>query len=106
MISKETFVDVMNRLEVLDEKMDNVDVALKELSSDFNGLYIPQVFDIVLDILSDVFEDKNNWISYFVFDLDLLHSYDHDSVTVGDEPIDLSTWDKVYDFLIGNMNNN
>lgn len=105
MISKETFVDVMNRLEVLDKKMDNVDVALKELSSDFNGLYIPQVFDIVLDILSDVFEDKNNWIPYFVFDLDWLHSYDHDSVTVGDEPIDLSTWGKVYDFLIGNMNN-
>lgn len=105
MISKETFVDVMNKLKVLDEKMNNVDVAMKELSPDFSGFYIPQILNIALEILRDVFDDNDDWISYFMFELNWLHYYKTGCVSINGESIDLSTWDKVYEFLINNMNN-
>ena len=35
MISKETFVNIMKRLETLDKNMEAVDVALTNLSPDF-----------------------------------------------------------------------
>lgn len=106
MISKETFVEVMNKLETLDKKMNDVDVAMKALSPDFCGFYIPQAFYIVLDILTNIFNDKSDWLSRFVFELDWLHDRKSGDVLVNDKSVDLSTWDKAYDFLINNMNEN
>ena len=104
MISKEVFVNIMHRLEALDSKMDRADAALKELSPDFCGLYIPEIVDLVVDTLREVFNDnKHDSIGYFVYELDFLRRFHMGSVTVNDEPIDLSTWDKVYDFLIERM---
>lgn len=98
MISKNTFVNVMTRLEELDKKMDKADNALRELSPDFGGLYIPEIMDIVVDLLEEMFRDKENaWLSYLIFDCDWLRNHTYD------EPIDLSTWDEVYDFLISKM---
>ena len=54
MITKETFVDSMNKLQKLDEKMNAVDDALKDLSPDFGGFYVPDFFDIVIEILQEV----------------------------------------------------
>jgi hypothetical protein len=103
MISKETFVKTMTRLEALDNKMDNVDVAMKALSSDFCGFYIPEILDITMTMLEDIFKDTHRWLSYFIFELDWLHNYEENDVLVNDMPVDVSTWDKVYEFLIWNM---
>lgn len=104
MISKETFVNTMTRLELLDKHMEDVDVALRALSSDFNGFYIPEVVQIVLDILKDAFNDKYDWIGYCVCEKDFLHSLKPDDVLDRDgNPIDLTSWEKVYDYLIKNM---
>lgn len=104
MISKETFINIMHRLEALDNKMDKADTALKELSPDFCGLYIPEVLDVAVDILRETFNDnEHDSLGYFVYELDFLHGFKMGSVTVDGEPIDLSTWDRVYDFLIERM---
>jgi hypothetical protein len=104
MISKNTFVQVMTRLEDLDKKMDKVDNALRDLSPDFGGLYVPEIIDIVVDLLEDVFNDKkDSWLSYPVFDLNWLHDHILGDIEENGEPVDLSSWDKVYDFLIKNM---
>ena len=103
MISKDTFVQTMKQLEELDKKMDSVDVAMKALSSDFCGFYIPEVIDIAMTILIECFKDTHHWLTYFICDLDWLHDYEKNDVLVNDMPVDVSTWDKVYDFLIWNM---
>ena len=41
MISKDVFVNTMTRLELLDKRMEEVDIALKNLCPDFNGFYVP-----------------------------------------------------------------
>ena len=104
MISKETFVNTMTRLELIDERMEGVDVALRALSSDFNGFYIPEVVQIVLDLLKNAFDDECDWIEYCVCEKDFLHSLKPDDVLDKDgNPIDLDSWEKVYDYLIENM---
>lgn len=104
MISKEFFVQTMNRLEELDEKMGKVDEAFKEFSPSFCGFYIPEIIDMTVDILREVFDDQEkNSLGYCVYELDFLRKYRTGCVTVDDQPVDLSSWDKVYDFLIESM---
>lgn len=105
MISKEFFVQTMNRLDELDEKMGKVDEAFKEFSPGFCGFYIPEIIDMTVDILREVFDDQeNDSLGYCVYELDFLHKYRTGCVTEEDgQPVDLSSWDKVYDFLIESM---
>ena len=57
MLSKEKFIKVITDLKDLCDRIDLVDLALKQISSDFCGLYIPQVLDITVGVLEEVFED-------------------------------------------------
>ena len=103
MISKETFVNTMERLETLDKNMDVIDAAFKKLSPDFCGFYITEPFDIVVDLLKEIFKDKHDLLGYFVYELDYLHKFYMGCVTQDDKPIDLSTWDKVYNHMVNIM---
>lgn len=104
MISRDTFIETMCALEILDEKMDKVDGAMKNLCPDFGGFYIPEVFDIVMDILKEMFDDENDWLGYFVYELDFMNNYKHgDVLDENDQTIELNGWGDVYDFLIENM---
>ena len=99
MIAKKTFVDTMNKLQKLDEKLNAVDIALKDLSPDFGGLYIPDFFDLVINILQEVMNDKDDWLMYFVYERDWLKDIELGDITVGDEPIQIEAWEDVYDFI-------
>ena len=103
MISKDTFVNTMERLETLDKNMDAIDAAFKKLSPDFCGFYITEPFDIVVDLLKESFKDKHDLLGYFVYELDYLHKFHMGCVTQDDKPIDLSTRDKVYDHMVNIM---
>lgn len=104
MISKDTFVKTMHQLKKFDDDMNAVDEAFHKLNPDFCSFYLTTPADMVVNILEDVFEDKDNWISYFVFELNYLDGYKPGCVLdANDEEIDVSTWEKVYDFLIENM---
>ena len=104
MISKELFIRTMERLELLNDKMNAVDDALSDLSQDFCGFYIPEIVDIIVDLLTAIFKDKNEWLSYCVYEHDFLHTIKpHSAKDKNDQPIDLTSWGNVYDFLIKNM---
>lgn len=56
-------------------------------------------FDITIDILQEVMNDKDDWLMYFVYERDWLRDMKLGDVTVGDEPIQIKTWEDVYDFI-------
>lgn len=99
MIAKKTFVDTMNKLQKLDEKLNAVDIALKDLSPDFGGLYIPDFFDITIEILQEVMNDKDDWLMYFVYERDWLKDMKLGDIEVEGKPIPIETWEDVYDFI-------
>lgn len=99
MISKEVFVRTMERLTTLDKKMDTADKALKDLDLDFCGLYIPEVFDLAIDLLTEAMNDKHEWIKYFVYERDWLRDFKLGDIEVDGEPVKIYTWADVYDFM-------
>ena len=103
MISKELFLNILERLEKLNKKISNVDYALRDLSPDFGGLYVSETTDITVDILQAIFNDKGEWLAYLIYERDWLKSFKIGNVLIDDTPIDLTTWEKVYDFLIAMM---
>lgn len=100
MITKRTFVDSMNKLQDLDEKLNAVDNALKDLSPDFGGLYIPDFFDLVVNILQEAIDDKYDWLMYFTYERDWLKDMKLGDIEVEGKPIPIETWEDVYDFII------
>ena len=100
MISKETFVNTMNKLQTLDKKMNAVDKALKSLDSDFCSFYVTGIFDTTFDLLKEAMNDKDDWIGYFVYERDWLRDFKLGDVEVNGEPVKIYTWGDVYDFII------
>lgn len=107
-ISKKLFIETMNGMKEYDAKMNAVDAALKELDRDFGGLYITAPFDLIIPVLEEIFHDKEEgWLSYFAYEKDWLRTYEPGDVTDKDgNEIDVSTWDRVYDFLTEEMEAN
>ena len=100
MITKETFVNTMERLKDLDERMDAADAAFKKLSPDFCSFYILDIFDIALEVLKEAMNDKNNWIAYFVYERDWLRDMKLGDIEVNGEPVKIDSWGDVYDFIV------
>ena len=101
MISKETFVNTMNSLMELDDKMNAVDSALKALDSDFCGFYMTEPASMVVALLAECMEDENDWLGYFVWERDWLRDMYNGAVTVNGEPVKIENWADVYDFIVG-----
>lgn len=101
MISKETFVKTMLELKSMDEKMDAVDTALKSLNPDFCGFYITSIFEITLELLTEVMNDTDEWIYYFVYERDWLHNFEIGDVIINGKHINIRNWEDVYDLIVG-----
>ena len=101
MISKSHFIDVMNQLEELRIKQDNLDIALQDLcGSDFGSFYIADYQDIIIDILTEDFNDESHWLEYFCYENNWLTEYKQEKITLkdGSHPR-IKNWGDVYDFL-------
>ena len=88
----------------LDDRMSAADLAMKRLNPDFCGLYITDVFDITIRLVEEAMCDEEHWVSYCIYEKNWLRDFRIGDVFVtrGEkkEYIDLSSWDKVYDFLV------
>jgi len=104
MITKEQFIEYMEKL----EQQTNIDKEagdlLSKYFSGFSGWYDNvRLFDIIFDFLHNEFDDKDDWISYYVYELDFGKDWTEECCKDSDGVIiDLSSSDKLYDFLIEN----
>lgn len=113
MISKEKFVEIIERLRNyndLQDKIENLfDDYIDNREHDFMnaGSICVGHETIVVKLLENMFNDRENWISWWLYEQDYGRSVSIDDVF--DEMgnlIDLTTPEKFYDFLIENMENN
>lgn len=104
MISKEIFIKSMEKLTAYNDGFSKIRNIFKELFPEVGDFWMPEPFGVVISILEDIFQDtKNHWIEYFVFEEDYLRDFKIGDVRIYENPVDLSDWEKVYDFLLGNM---
>lgn len=104
MISKEIFIKIMESLEDLNKRMEAADKAMQALCEDFGSFYICDAFNITINLLSEIFNDKeNDWLGYFIWERDWLHKFKLGDIVIGDYSVVINNWGDVYDFLISEM---
>lgn len=106
MITKREFVDIIERLKEVYDFVDETNARARNLSIEFNSMHLTiQHEDIVLELLDNMFD--TDWISYWIYELDYGRNYKEGCIQEEKDGkmvnIDLSTAEKLYDYLIEEM---
>ena len=105
-LTKQEFVDILNRLREATELVDKVEELFRDsrenLECDFcNGAGLQISHEgIVVKLLEKLMQDSFGIISYFIYELDYGKEYREDCVSDKNGNIDISTPEKLYDYLM------
>lgn len=109
MISKEQFVKIIDRLRETNDFVEETNDKARKLqdaveSDFFNAMSLSISHEsIVVELLENIFNDKD-YISWWLYELDFGRKYKEYCIRDADEKaIDVSTAEKLYDFLISEM---
>lgn len=110
MITKQEFVDIIDKLKEVNDFVNETNDKARKLNdaiiSDFfnaSSLSISHE-NIVVELLENMFNDKDI-LSWWLYDLDYGRKYKDGYITEADRTeIDLSTPEKLYDYLISISN--
>lgn len=111
LITKEEFVDIINKLRETSDLVDKVDTLFREsrenVECDFCNAASLQISHepIVVNLLQKIMRDKGEDISYFIYELDYGRDYKHGSVTDSNGIVDMGTPEALYELLIHQINN-
>ena len=105
MISKECFVNTICDIIKHAKLEEDINNLLK--GYDFCSFGFCEYESIVVKLLEESMDDTEEWISYWLYELDYGSEYSDGCITTEDNKIiDLSTPEKLYDFLVGNYKTN
>lgn len=109
MITKNEFVEIMKDLMDTADFVDKTNKEAKKLkdaitSDFFNAMSLSISHEnIVLKLLENMFKDTDV-ISYWLYDLDFGRDYEEGCfLRIDETPIDISSAEKLYDYLISEM---
>lgn len=106
-LSKEEFVVILENLRKTDIFYDKINDMLRTCGSD-GYIFLPTNIDEVVFLLDKIFkQDKfESWISYFIYELGFGEKYKEGCATEKDGTIiDISSTEKLYDFMVKEMEN-
>ena len=105
MISKEKFIDIINKLKEVNDFVDETNERARKLNdaiiSDFYNTMSLSISheSLVVELLENMF--NTDMISYWIYELDYGKEYKDGYVQDGEgNNIDISTLEKLYDYLI------
>ena len=111
-LMKQEFVDILNRLREATELVDKVEKLFRDsrdtLECDFcNGAGLQISHEgIVVKLLEKLMQDNFGNISYFIYELNYGREYKEGCVSDKNGNIDISTPEKLYDFLMSEYSMN
>ena len=102
-MSKESFCRVMDNYKSMWNFTDEMNDLFDKYKMDGN-IFPPLCTETVIDLLEFIFDDKNQWIRYWVLELDFGKYYEDGDIKYDDgEVIQLKTVEDLYDLLVRNM---
>ena len=105
-MSKESFCRVMDNYKSMFSFTDEMNELFDKYKMDGN-IFPPLCTETVIDLLEFIFDDKNQWIRYWVLELDFGKYYeDGDAKYTDGSNIPLKTVEDLYDLLVRNMKEN
>jgi hypothetical protein len=101
MISKETFVKTLQTLEKRYKFSNKLHALMSEYMEEFE-CWDFSIEDTIVDLINEAMGvPGDETLSYCITDLEFLKHYETGCMQWKDgTPIDISTWDKVYEFLV------
>lgn len=104
-MDKALFVETMNKLQELSEEQEMFNDALRVIDNEFGGGYIHnKTIFLVEELLAKLMNDKYDYISYYMWELDFGKEYkDGDIVDEDGTFIRLSNAEELYDYIISNQ---
>ena len=105
MISKEKFVKIINRLKNYNELQDKIDELFKDNIDNRENDFINAASicigheSVVIELLENMFNDKDT-ISWWIYECNYGRDFSLGDLEVDGIEIDLSTAEKLYDYLI------
>ena len=101
-MSKESFCRVMDNYKSMWNFTDEMNDLFDKYKMDGN-IFPPLCTETVIDLLEFIFDDKNQWIRYWVLELDFGKYYEDGDIKYDDgEVIQLKTVEDLYDLLVRN----
>lgn len=112
-ISKDKFIDYMNQIKADMDRSTTLANTLNDLYGKRQGFYVDfypssDLQNLTIKMLSDIFKDKNNWLTYYVYECDFGENKTFiASVTdIDGKKIPFETLSDVYELLVNNYNEN
>lgn len=108
MISKEKFVEIINRLRNYNDLQNKIDelfednIENKEMDFMNAGSICIGHESVVVYLLENIFKDKGT-ISWWLYEYNYGRDFSLGDLEVDEVEIDLSTAEKLYDYLIQNL---
>lgn len=101
MISKENFIKYINKIKEFRDVEDVLNSAGEILNFTISFASHEQ---LIVDILEDVFEDKQNtWLTYFLYDLDFGNKWHEMCISMDGVDVPMRDAGELYDVLIDNL---
>lgn len=102
-MNKESFCKVMDDYKSMFNFTDEMNELFDKYKMDGN-IYPPMCTETVIDLLEFIFNDKNQWIKYWIWELGFGADYEDGDVKDPDGSIiPLKTMENLYDLLVKNM---
>jgi hypothetical protein len=90
----------MKELLFLKEMEGKIDELFKEMEPDFGYFSLARHETLIVNLLKDAMEDEEDWIGYFVYELDCGKDYSKGCVTIHGKAVKLETVDDLYKLLV------
>ena len=91
--------EAIEECRILEEKLN---CAVKSLCPDFNNFYFDKHSSLILDMLKDLINDTEDWIGYYIYELDWGKNGIH-CITLSDNTIySLTNYDELYEYIVSN----
>jgi len=99
-MKKQEFIKSMNKIIANEKLIDKLEAVLSELSPDSHSSPITIFTEAHLEIMQSAMQDKDNWITYWYWELNKGKEAKADSVTDRDgKKIPIKTLGNLYDLL-------
>ncbi len=105
-LSKSKFVDIINELKINSELANDISNVERKIRSvikidmiDSCGFMFVNEH-IVVDLLKVIFDDDNDWIEYYLYELDYGKKYYDGIVTFKNKIVKLATAEDLYELLM------
>lgn len=105
-LSKEQFVKALKELQQVDEFTAEVNEVIRkhrdDICTDFingDGLGVAHK-DLVIELLDKIMGSQSKDVDYWVYELEYGKKYFEGCVLQDDKPVDISTAEKLYDYMV------